>query len=206
MKKISTSRYLTIAAKSTLLLGIVISMSFSNSQKASAAVPGCYEDRSPTYVKVACPNNDQISQGVDQGNCYVRRSTNGGPLGAATFAEQACNTFNVEPEVVEEADFIGGKASLDNGAEDGCNTNEALNTSNCSIIRYLVIGINFLSAVALMSIIASAIFAGFQYITAQDNSGQIEAAKKRMIMTFIALGLFIFMYSLLDYLLPGGIF
>ncbi len=46
---------------------------------------------------------------------------------------------------------------------------------------------------------------GYQYMTAKDNSGQVEAAKKRILWALIALGLFIFMFSLLNWLVPGGV-
>jgi hypothetical protein len=42
-------------------------------------------------------------------------------------------------------------------------------------------------------------------MTAQDNAGQIEKAKARIIQTLLALALFIFMYALLNFLIPGGL-
>ena len=174
---------------------------------ANAAVPGCYDSVGPTYIKISCPDSTEIIEGVNQAKCYVRRSVDGGPQGAATFVEQQCDTFDIESSDTDSGgDFTGGKESLASGEADSCDTNEALSTENCTIIRYLVVGINFLSAVALMSIIASIVYAGFQYMTARDNSGQVEASRKRIIWALVALGLFLFMYSLLDFLLPGGVF
>lgn len=82
---------------------------------------------------------------------------------------------------------------------------DTLTTENCTIISYLVGGINFLSAVAGMAIEASITIAGYQYMTARDNSGQIRAVKKRIMWAMIALGLFIFMYAFLNFLVPGGL-
>ncbi len=62
-----------------------------------------------------------------------------------------------------------------------------------------------LSALAGMAIVASIMIAGYQYMTARDNSGQIEAAKKRIIWALVALGVFIFMYAFLDFIVPGGV-
>jgi hypothetical protein len=82
---------------------------------------------------------------------------------------------------------------------------EDLSTDNCGIIAYLVVGINILSAIAGMAIVASIMIAGFQYMTARDNSGQIEAARKRIVWAITALVLFIFMYAFLNFIVPGGV-
>ena len=88
-----------------------------------------------------------------------------------------------------------------------CNVNpgEDLDTENCGIIAYTVLGINILSAVAGMAIVASIIIAGFQYMTAQDNSGQIEVSRKRIIWAMTALLVFVFMYAFLNFIVPGGV-
>ncbi len=85
-----------------------------------------------------------------------------------------------------------------------CNDQE-LTRENCKIINILANGINFLSAVAGMSIVASIMIAGYQYMTARDNSGLVEAAKKRIMWSVVALVLFIFMYSILNFVVPGGV-
>ena len=82
---------------------------------------------------------------------------------------------------------------------------EELTRDNCRIIDYLVVAINFLSALAGLAIIGSIMLAGYQYMTARDNSGQIEAARKRIIWALSALGIFIFMYAGLNSLVPGGV-
>lgn len=76
---------------------------------------------------------------------------------------------------------------------------------SCLILKYSVDLINILSAVAGMAIVGSIMIAGYQYMTARDNPGQIEAAKKRIVWALVALGLFIFMYAILDFLIPGGV-
>jgi hypothetical protein len=98
--------------------------------------------------------------------------------------------------------------NIDEPIETDCEPegNEPLSRSNCGIINLVVIGINFLSAVAGIVIVASIMMAGFQYMTAQDDPGKIQKAKSRITMTLIALVLFIFMYALLNYLIPGGVF
>ena len=96
----------------------------------------------------------------------------------------------------------------ENLSKGECDTlpGQELTRDNCEIINLVVIGINFLSAIAGMAIVGSIMFAGYQYMTARDNPGAIEAAKKRIVWALVALGLFVFMYALLNYFIPGGVF
>jgi hypothetical protein len=80
-----------------------------------------------------------------------------------------------------------------------------LNSENCGIVGYMVIAINLLSALAGMAIVFSIMFAGYQYMTARDNAGQIQQARQRIIWAISALLIFIFSYALLNFLVPGGI-
>jgi hypothetical protein len=79
-------------------------------------------------------------------------------------------------------------------------------TRPCQMLVYLKNGINFLSAVAGIAITFSLIWAGYQYMTARANAGIVTAAKNRIIMTLVALLLYIFMYAILNWLIPGGLF
>lgn len=81
----------------------------------------------------------------------------------------------------------------------------ALDRTNCGIIDIIVIAINFLSAIAGIVFVVSIMISGFQYMTARDNAGQIQKAKSRIISTLIALAIYVFMYALLNFLIPGGI-
>jgi len=94
-----------------------------------------------------------------------------------------------------------GKFKID--CEPGENVD--LDRKNCGIINLIVIGINFLSALAGIIFVASIMIAGFQYMTGRDNAGQIQKAKSRIVMTLVALVIYIFMYALLNFLIPGGV-
>lgn len=94
------------------------------------------------------------------------------------------------------------------GADGTCPQAECdqadLTSDNCTMIGYLASGIDLMSAIAGMAILASIMIAAYQYMTARDNSGQVETAKKRIFNAIIALVFFIFAYSILNYLVPGG--
>jgi hypothetical protein len=108
-------------------------------------------------------------------------------------------------EPLEEAKPLVADSANGCDPRNGSGASLELTPENCSIIKYLVVAINFLSAVAGMVIVGSIIFSGYQYMTARDNSGQIESAKKRIIWTMVALMLLIFGYGFLNWLVPGGV-
>ena len=68
-----------------------------------------------------------------------------------------------------------------------------------ALIRFLSIGVG---VILTLSIIA----AGIQYTTSEGNAEATQAAKKRIQNSIIGLGVFIFAYTALQFLVPGGIF
>lgn len=81
-----------------------------------------------------------------------------------------------------------------------------LNKNNCGIIRYLVTFIRFLSAIVGIVIVAGIIIGGIQYSVSADEANAVNAAKKRIFNAVLALVVYIFMFALLQYLVPGGVF
>lgn len=66
--------------------------------------------------------------------------------------------------------------------------------------------ITLLSALTAIAITGSIIFAGIQYSTSGGNPQASAAAKKRITQAITALVTLVFMYSFLQWLVPGGIF
>ena len=66
--------------------------------------------------------------------------------------------------------------------------------------------VDVLSAGVAIVVVAMIIVGGIQYAIAGDNSSAVSAAKKRIINALIALFAFIFMFSFIEWLIPGGIF
>lgn len=187
---------------------ILITLLFSSSLvfglfpvKASAAEPGCYvRSSSGSAVSIdpySCPTSAYTSS-VAAGNCFVFA---GGSSGVSTTGAQVdCSTISVG-SVSLPSDEENAELNADCDPEPP----EQLNRTNCGIIDLIVIGINLLSALAGIAIVFSIMFAGFQYMTARDNPGQVQKAKIRIVWALVALALFIFMYALLDFLVPGGV-
>jgi hypothetical protein len=68
-----------------------------------------------------------------------------------------------------------------------------------SIFRFLSVGVGLV-------VIGSVIVAGIQYSLARDNPQMTSAALKRILNSAAALLMYIFMYALANFLIPGGLF
>ena len=77
--------------------------------------------------------------------------------------------------------------------------------SDSPILGYLGGIINFLMGGVLLVVTAMIIVGGIQYITAGGVPQKLEAARKRIINAVIALVTFLFLYGILQWLIPGGI-
>ncbi|HMS23260.1 MAG TPA: hypothetical protein PKB09_00430 [Candidatus Saccharibacteria bacterium] len=84
-------------------------------------------------------------------------------------------------------------------------TGDACVTDN-PITKLLLTVVNFLSALIGIIVIAVIIIAGIQYTTSGGNPQQAAQAKKRIINAVTALVAFFFLFAILQWLIPGGIF
>jgi len=80
------------------------------------------------------------------------------------------------------------------------------NGNNCNIFSdYLNPIINVLSGVIVLVAIASIIVAGIMYSSSGGDAQKAAKAKSRIINTLLALLAYIFLYSFLQFLIPGGL-
>ena len=66
--------------------------------------------------------------------------------------------------------------------------------------------VDFLSALVVIVIVGVLIVGGVQYSMAGDKPEAVSSAKKRLQNALIALAIFIFTFSFLQWLIPGGLF
>ncbi len=92
-------------------------------------------------------------------------------------------------------------------SEEDCkvDSGQQLNEDNCGIIKIVVTITNALSAIAAVVIIAVIVWGGVQYSAAGADSSKVQAAKSKITNALLALLLLIFGYSLLQWLVPGGV-
>ena len=75
-----------------------------------------------------------------------------------------------------------------------------------ALIDMLFAIIRFLSAGVGVVIVASTVYAGVMYTVSRGDPQAVAAAVTRLRNNVIALGLFIFGYAILNYLIPAGFF
>ena len=74
------------------------------------------------------------------------------------------------------------------------------------ILDMLFAAIRFLSAGVGVVVVFSTILAGIQYTISRDNPESTQKAKGRLVSNVIALVVFVFAYSMMNFLIPGGFF
>jgi hypothetical protein len=77
---------------------------------------------------------------------------------------------------------------------------------NNPIYNLLLDIINFLSAGVGLVVITMITIGGFQYMTANGNPQKTQEAMKRISNALIGLALYLFMFAILQWLIPGGFF
>lgn len=66
--------------------------------------------------------------------------------------------------------------------------------------------VKVLSGLVALVIAGSIIYGGIQYSAAGDRADALQAAKKRITNSIIALAVFLLIFTILQWLIPGGIF
>lgn len=77
---------------------------------------------------------------------------------------------------------------------------------NSAIWNLLLIAINILTGLVVVVAIGGLVYGAIMYASAQDNASQVQEAVGIIRNVIIGLALFVGMYALLQYLIPGGIF
>lgn len=80
------------------------------------------------------------------------------------------------------------------------------NGTKCLVDTYINPLIQTVSALVGIITVISIVVAGIQYSTSADDPSKVQAAKTRIGRSLFALLTFIFLYALLQWLVPGGLF
>lgn len=73
------------------------------------------------------------------------------------------------------------------------------------IYDYLAAIIKFLSGIVGLGVVLMLIIGGIQYMTSSGNPQAVAAAKKRIGNALLGLVLFLLMFGILNFIIPGGI-
>jgi len=113
----------------------------------------------------------------------------GVPAGTAT----GCDT---------NTQVCGGSTSHDTAVDGG----NCSSVSNCDLIqKYINPLVNLLAALVGVAVVISIVVGGIQYSNSGGDPQAVSAAKNRIRNAIIALLTFIFLYALLNFLIPGGL-
>lgn len=210
-----------------LLLGVI-----SGSILITGATPVLAQEERPARCTVDTP----IGNSGGATTCPDPSSIPGAPAGTAfwanrcyaivvgvttTITEKACDQPPFGGSSGPGAENSGGtqtpsaqRSEVDKACndtdKDGSGTVTGDELQNClkenPITKWIVWGINILSAGAGVIITLMIVIAGIQYSTAGANPQAVSAAKGRMLNAIISLLALFFLYAFLQWLVPGGIF
>lgn len=92
-------------------------------------------------------------------------------------------------------------------ADSAATSGNCTNLGHCDLIdKYINPLINFLAALVGVIVVVSIIIGGIQYSSSAGDPQATSAAKKRIVNAIIALVTFIFLYAILNFIVPGGLF
>jgi len=124
----------------------------------------------------------------------------------------ACTTGGVDQK---SCSFNSANCSTDTAHVQNC-TDPAVGNTSCTdtdptktscglLTQYVQPFINFLSALVGVAVTISIVIGGIQYGSSAGDSAKVSAAKNRIRNSIIALLAFIFLYTLLNFAIPGGL-
>lgn len=115
-------------------------------------------------------------------------------LHKAVAADPLPGGVKPKPEVCLGLPVMGGINCVSNSKSSGG-----------AIVGYLRLALKLLSGAVAVVVLVMIVFAGVQYIASLGDPGRIKSAKDRLQNAIIALVLFLSMYAILTFIVPGGI-
>lgn len=83
----------------------------------------------------------------------------------------------------------------------GCNSGDGN-----GIMQIFLVAVNFLAIGVGIAVVGGIVFGALRYSSANGNASQAQQGITYIINSVIALVLFIFMYAIINFLVPGGLF
>jgi hypothetical protein len=210
-----------------LLVGSLVPL-FGSQAALAAATGTCYFESNgsvPAYVgscKSQFPNlKDAAGHTINLSLCYDVSASNiatkldcsNSKLDAGAAQKASClshgGTYNDKTGVCtgETIATPNTVCTGDKCADPAINSGNCTDASHCDLMsKYVYPFINFLSALVGVVVIISIIIGGIQYGSSAGDPAKVTAAKNRIRNSIIALVTFIFLYALLNFLVPGGVF
>jgi len=154
------------------------------SQKSSV----CMDGQTFQYIDCASkpPSIFPGGAGPIKGKCYLVN---------ASAVENVCKDLD--------------KLKKDSARPPSLNTGDCkddiLNKENCGIINVIVTGVRILTSLVGVVVVVMIAVGGIQYALARDNPQAVAAAKGRIVKAILALVLYLMIFGLLQWIVPGGV-
>lgn len=171
----------------------ILPMTTSTAEAKPPIPDGCPQSVAPATpppascadIPMGCPGSTLLgppSAGFDPSTCPFEVPSSGGGTGGGGDTVGSANTTG-------RFECTGDACVNDN-----------------PITEFLFVVINILSGLIGIIVVIVIIMAGIQYTTSGGNPQQAAQAKKRIINAITALVAFFFLFAILQWLIPGGIF
>lgn len=97
----------------------------------------------------------------------------------------------------------GGTAPVEASTEKDCTGDDL--SQDCKIVEWLVLFVNVLSGMVGVVVVIMIIVGGIQYTASGDDPQAVAKAKGKIYNAVLALVLFIFGFTILQWVIPGGL-
>lgn len=202
-----TSRFGTAATDAAaaskcyiILVGSKTSLSPTNCNNSGSSTAATCNDG--THI----PARD-LSAGTEAQYCASRGGYN--PPGGTGGGGSGGGGTTDDPDATGSSDRPPGIEEAADTAFGGCSqsTGDGTEQDACGFVdKYLNPAINFLAAATGMVVVIMIIIGGIQYASAGGEAGKVAAAKGRIFNAIFALVAFLFLYAILQWIVPGGLF
>ncbi len=189
--------FLSLAA--IVLLGLIL----VHPGKALAAAPRCFNDAAQEVPCTSLRATNLLFLQDDK--CYISRLN--ADSNTLYYVETDCNNpqndnGTIPGGIINTGDTPGAHScgGVQTTTDFGCKG------SDNPVVQLLYAVIRFLSVGVGIIVVGSIVVAGIQYSTSQGNPQATAAALKRVGATVTALFIYLFMYAILNWLIPGGLF
>lgn len=215
-KKLSTYLYIIHGGKNraaTFLTTVAVTLFMSVFISApSFAVPCCGGGNPPpppppSSAKCAILDQGRVQcpSGVKAGKCYYKDLGDPNPKGSIDGFVEAPSCTNGIFQAAECPPSTTAGGCQVTASEDPALT-ACKSAGSCDLVKkYVDPLINVLAAAVGVVVTISIVVAGIQYSSAGGDPGKVQAARKRIMNSIIALVGFFLFYAVLQWLIPGGL-
>lgn len=114
--------------------------------------------------------------------------------------------ISLSPLVIPETTYAASCNGVQTSIDYGCKKIAGSGAQSSPIFSLLIVVINFLAVGVGIVVVGGIVWGAIQYISSNGNASKTQQGVSYIVNSVIGLILFIFMYALINYLVPGGLF